>query len=108
MIRNFLSATVAMLALGFTAISAEDKKAEPKPLDGKIVCSKCKLKETADCGNVLQVKEGEKTVNYYLADNGKGEDYHVCTGEKAATVTGKVVEKDKKKTIESPKVVVKK
>lgn len=108
MIRNFLSATVAMLALGFTAISAEDKKPDAKPLEGKIVCSKCKLKETAECGNVLQVKDGEKTINYYLVDSGKGEDYHVCTGEKAATVTGKIVEKDKKKTIESPKVELKK
>ncbi len=104
MIRNFFSAGFAILALSFTAISAEDKKPDAKPLEGKIVCSKCKLKETAECGNVLQVKEGEKTINYYLVDSGKGEDYHVCTGEKAAKVTGKLIEKDKKMTIESPKV----
>jgi hypothetical protein len=108
MIRNFLSATVAMLALGFTAISAEDKKVETKTLEGTIVCSKCKLKETPACGNVLQVKEGDKVVNYYLADSGKGEDYHVCTGEKAAKVTGKIVEKDGKKTIVDAKVEAKK
>jgi hypothetical protein len=108
MIRNIFTAAIAVLALGLGAISAEDKKPDAKPLEGKIVCSKCKLKETAECGNVLQVKDGEKTVNYYLNDSGKGEDYHVCTGEKAATVTGKLVEKDKKMTIDSPKVTLKK
>ena len=107
MIRNFLSASVAILALCLGA-TAEDKKAETKTLEGTIVCSKCKLKETAACGNVLQVKEGTKTVNYYLTDSGKGEDYHVCTGEKAAKVTGKIVEKDGKKTIEGAKVETKK
>ena len=85
MVRYFLSTAVAVLAIAFCA-TAEDKKAETKTLEGKIVCSKCKLKETADCGNVLQVKEGDKVVNYYLTDSGKGADYHVCSGEKAAKV----------------------
>jgi len=104
MIRNFLSAVVAVAALGFTAFSAEEKKAETKTLEGKIVCTKCKLKETADCGNALLVKDGEKTVTYYLFDKAKAEEYHVCGGEKAGKVTGKIVEKDGKKSIEQPKV----
>jgi hypothetical protein len=106
MIRNLFAAAVVAI-LGF-AVSAEDKKAEPKTLEGKIVCSKCKLKETADCGNVLQVMEAGKTVNYYFKDNGKGEDYHVCSGEKVAKATGKVVEKDGKKWLTDAKVEVKK
>jgi hypothetical protein len=106
MIRNvIIAAAIAVLGFG---VSAEDKKAEPKTLEGKIVCSKCKLKETPDCGNVLQVKDGDKTVNYYFKDTGKGEDYHVCSGEKAAKVTATVVEKDGKKWLTDAKVEVKK
>ena len=75
---------VLALALGFSvvalsstvAVTADDKKAETKTLEGKLVCTKCKLSETDACGNALQVKEGDKTVTYYIKDKGKGENYH--------------------------------
>src|SRR4051794_26960908 len=82
------------------SVKAEDKKAEGKEvkLTGKLVCGKCALKETDDCTNVVQVKEGDKTVNYYIKDEGKKAEYHknICTAGKdgkAVTVTGKVSEK---------------
>ena len=56
----------------------------------------------------VQVKDGDKTVTYYLKDNGNKEKYHPCTEDKEATVTGKIVEKDGKKWIEDTKVEVKK
>ena len=53
------------LALGFcivavsqVAVTAQDKKGETKTLEGKLVCTKCKLAETDACGNALLVKEG--------------------------------------------------
>src|SRR5262245_61192815 len=100
------------LALGFgivavsqvATVTAQDKKDETKTLEGKLVCTKCKLSETDACGNALQVKEGDKTVTYYIKDKGKGENYHKCSGEQAAKVTGKIVEKDKKMYIEDAKV----
>ncbi|MDB5306457.1 MAG: hypothetical protein JWO38_659 [Gemmataceae bacterium] len=102
---------VLALALGFSivalsgvTVSAEDKKSEKKTLEGKLVCTKCKLGETEACGNALVVKDGDKTVTYYLKDKGKGEKYHKCSGEQDAKVTGKVTEKDGKKTIEDAKV----
>jgi hypothetical protein len=110
MIRATLAAAVAFGLLGFGGIRAEDKK-EVK-LTGTLVCGKCTLKMTPKCSNVLQVKEGEKTVNYFLDDKGNGETYHegVCGGEKVegVTVTGTVSEKDGQKHIKPTKVETKK
>lgn len=94
-----------VVALSGTATTtAQEKKDEKKTLEGKMVCTKCKLSETDACGNAVQVKEGDKTVTYYLKDKGKGETYHKCAGEQAVKVTGKVSEKDGKKYIEDAKV----
>lgn len=103
-----------VLALGFglaglSGVTADDaKKDDKKTVEGKLVCSKCKLSETEKCGNAVVVKEKvdgkEKEVTYYLADKGAAEKYHKCSGEKDVKVTGKVVEKDKKKVIEDAKV----
>lgn len=94
----------SVIALTSVAVNADDKKPASKTLEGKLVCTKCKLAETEKCGNALVVKEGDKEVTYYLNDKGKGEKYHKCSGEQSAKVTGKVVEKDGKKTIEGAKV----
>ncbi|MCS7020583.1 MAG: DUF6370 family protein [Gemmataceae bacterium] len=87
-----------------------DDKAETKTLKGTLTCTKCALKETKTCGHALIVKEDGKEIKYYLVDKGGREPYHgsVCTEDKPATVTGKVVEKDKKLYIEAPKVEVQK
>jgi hypothetical protein len=90
-------------------VKSEEKADKEVKLTGKLVCGKCALKETDDCSNVVQVKEGDKTVNYYIKDEGKKETYHknICTAGKdgkAVTVTGKVSEKDGKKWITGAKV----
>jgi hypothetical protein len=103
---------VLAIALGFSivtlagvSVSADDKKDDKaKTLEGKLVCTKCKLGETDVCGNALVVKEGDKEVTYYLTDKGSKETYHKCAGEQAAKVTGKVTEKDNKKVIAEAKV----
>jgi hypothetical protein len=112
MIRSIFAAVAVAAGLwAFGAVaSAEDKK-EVK-LTGTLVCSKCSLKTTPKCGNALQVKEGDKVVNYFLDDKGNAEDYHegVCGGDKIenVTVTGTVSEKDGKKYIKPTKVELKK
>ncbi len=113
MFRNLLLSLAGVFALVLAPAVAEDKKAETKTLEGSLVCSKCKLKETEKCGNVLIVKDAKdekKEVKYYLVDKGAKADYHaeICQEPKDATVTGKVVEKDGKKMIEDPKVEFKK
>ncbi len=109
------------LALGFaavtvagttTSVSAQDKKekVEAKKLEGTLTCTKCALSETKACGHALLVKVDGKDVKYYLDDKGGKESYHkaCCTADVAATVTGKITEKDGKKTITDPKVEIKK
>ncbi|MFO0935492.1 MAG: hypothetical protein U0798_03125 [Gemmataceae bacterium] len=108
MVRTLLGLMAAFTACLFVAsASAEDKGKEVK-LEGKIVCTKCKLKEADACGNALVVKDGEKTTTYYFDDKGEKEKYHVCSGEKAATVTAKCTVKDGKKVLSDAKVEVKK
>jgi len=104
------------VALGFSIVSLagmantsaadkkEDKKAETKTLEGKLVCTKCKLSETDACGNALLVKDGDKTITYYIKDKGKGEKYHKCSGEQDAKVTGKVTKDGDKMVITDAKV----
>jgi hypothetical protein len=112
MIRSIFAAVAVAAGLwAFGAVaSAEDKK-EVK-LTGTLVCSKCSLKATTKCGNALQVKEGDKLVNYFLDDKGHDESYHesVCGGDKLENVTviGTVTEKDGKKWIKPTKVETKK
>lgn len=84
--------------------SADDKEVT---LTGKIACGRCSLKEAKTCQNVILVKEGDKTVNYYLLDKGAGESYHseICgSGQKDGRVIGTVSEKDGKKWITPKKV----
>ncbi len=107
--------------LGFAAVSLsgvvsnapagdkEEKKDAKKTLEGTLTCTKCALGETKVCGHALIVKDGEKKVTYYLVDKGGREPYHknCCTEDVPGTkVTGKIVEKDKKFSIEEPKVVL--
>src|SRR5690242_19129901 len=100
----------AVVAAGLWAVravaTAEDKK--DTKLTGTLMCGKCSLKITPKCSNVLQVKEGDKTVNYILDDKGNGEDYHegVCGDGKieGVAVTGTVTEKDGKKYVKAMKV----
>src|SRR5579883_2322404 len=103
---SIAAALVALFVVGAAlADKKEDKKDSKKvTLEGMLQCGKCSLKETDECSNVLVVKKGGKTTNYYLKDDGKKADYHVCSKSKKAKVTGTVVKKDDKMWIEDPKV----
>ena len=97
------------VVLGFLALAqAADKEVT---LKGTMVCGKCTLGVCKKCTNVLQVKEGGKTVNYFIDDKGNKEKYHkaICPGgkEQEAEVTGTVSTKDGKKWIKATKVTVK-
>ena len=105
-----LMVIVAGLLIMGSGTLAGEKKGKEVTLKGDLVCGKCTLKETDKCSNVLQVKEKDKTVNYFLKDKGKKETYHSCApdSKKEATVTGVVTTVKGKKFITPTNVEVKK
>jgi hypothetical protein len=108
-----VAATLMLVVVGAlvagSGTNAGEKK--EKTLKGTLVCGKCTLGETKKCCNVLQVKEDDKTVNYFLKDKGAKEAYHkdICPegAKKDATVKGVISEKDEKKFITPSKNGVK-
>ncbi len=73
---------------------------------GEGKCAKCALKESDKCQNVIQVEEGGKTTNYYLAPNKVAKAYHktVCQATVKTTATGEVTEKGGKKILTATKI----
>jgi hypothetical protein len=74
---------------------------------GTVVCAKCTLKkaDAKQCQDVLVVKTGSTTAEYYISKNAVAEKFgHICTGEQPASVTGSVMEKDGKKWITASKM----
>jgi len=97
-----------LLLAGLTArVYADDSASKEVTMNGMLVCAKCKLHETKECQNVLQVEKDGKTVNYYLTQNKVSKAFHdnICQndGEKV-TVTGKVKEKDGKEILTASKI----
>ena len=81
--------------------------AKNKPQKGKVLADGPgrMLKDGSRRG--LQVKEGDKTVTYYLDDKGAGEEHHepICGGsKKEGTVTGTVEDRKGQKYIKPSKV----
>ena len=100
--RSALSVAVA-LAFVFAVVigvRAEEKKDNEVKLSGKITCSKCECKKTAECHTVIVVKKGDKVTLYYF-DDAANKKYHkgICKKGKPGSVTGKVSEEDGKKII---------
>lgn len=115
MLRSLLMfAAVAAIGCSSSGVATADPPApgQEVTVTGTLMCGKCKLKTEGfkECVNALQVKEGDKTVTYFLQDQGNSEDYHECgKGEKpGVTVAGLLSEKDGKKWIKPTKVEVKK
>ena len=108
-----MTKTLALLAslvalCGIVALTRADAAGE-KMLKGTLACAKCVLHEegATKCQSVLQVKEGDKTVKYYLADNETAQGAHPKVCHKAiegVTVTGTVMEKDGKMWITASKI----
>jgi hypothetical protein len=99
-------AATVLLAVSSSKLAAADPN-EAGRLTGNMVCAKCVLHETKECQNVLQVVEGGKTNNYYLAQNDVSKNFHdsICgtSGEKT-TVTGIFSEKDGKQILTASKI----
>ena len=70
------------------------------------MCAKCSLKETSACQNAIKVKEGGKTVTYYLVHNQVSKDFHknICTSTAKVTATGTVTEANGKLEMSPTKI----
>ena len=103
-ITNIMSMAFASFVLSAN-VSAAEAMGKEVTLKGTATCAKCDLGTAKECANVLQVKEGGKTVTYYLA--GKADmEWHknICKAPKSVTMTGTVTEKDGKKTLDVSKM----
>jgi hypothetical protein len=112
---TFVLTALAVGAWNLGLAVADDKPAGKEvKLTGALVCAKCGLKAEGvkKCTNALRVKEGEKTITYYLDDKGMKEKYHgdLCGGgeKEGVTVVGTLTEKDGKKWVKPKKVEEKK
>ena len=104
--KNALKVGLALaLALG---LAAAVQAGEEKTVSGKVMCAKCALKkaDASKCQDVLVTKsEDGKVDEYYIAKTDASEAFgHVCQSEKAAVVTGKVMQKDGKTWIAPSKM----
>jgi hypothetical protein len=85
---RIFSLLVGVLLLAGTSRAAE----ETKTITGEAVCAKCELNLQDKCQTVIQAKEGDKVVNYYLADTDAAKAFHprICHGPAQVTATGTV------------------
>jgi hypothetical protein len=101
--------TIAKLGLALALVVGlvAAATAADQTLTGQVMCAKCALKkaDAKECQNVLVVKNGDKTDEYYVEKNDVSTKFgHVCKGQKDAVVTGTVTEKDGKKWITATKM----
>jgi dihydrodipicolinate reductase len=85
-----------------TGAQAGEKKDDKKEvtLKGKICCAKCELGVETECMTVIVTKKDKKDVTIYF-DKASDKKHHasICAEAKNGSVTGTVMEKDKKKSI---------
>jgi hypothetical protein len=92
------------LVVGLVAVA---NAGDETTMTGNIMCAKCALKkaDAKECQDVLVVKAGDKTSEYYVVKNEVSKAFgHVCKDEKPAVVTGTVSEKDGKSWISATKM----
>ena len=101
------SVLAALLVAGITmAFTPKARAADSKTLTGEGKCAKCALKETEKCQNTVTVKEGNKSVTYYMVENEVSKDFHsnICKGPKKVKATGTVKEVDGKMQLTPTKI----
>ena len=94
---KILFLVVGALFLARTSWAAD----EAKTITGEAMCAKCELGLQDKCQTVIQVKEGDKVVSYYLAANDTAKAFHksVCEATAKVTATGTVSTVDGKQVL---------
>ena len=93
-IPNPLPLLISLILAGSSLASLADDK--PRTIAGDGCCAKCALKEKDACQNAIKVKDGDKTVTYYLVQNAVSKAFHknLCSGSDKVKATGTVKEVD--------------
>jgi hypothetical protein len=96
---------VACMSLIVGAAMAAD---EARTISGEAMCAKCELNLQDQCQTVIQVKEGDKVVSYYVAANAVAKAFHpkVCKGPEKVTATGTVGTVDGKQVLTATSIAV--
>jgi len=98
---NTILMSAAVVAFASGGFAAEETKGKTVTLEGTATCAKCDLGTEEKCATVLQVKEGDKTVTYYITgEPDKAFHKKICKKPKEAKATGVVSEKDGKQMLE--------
>ncbi len=95
-----------MLLLAWATAAWAAEASKEVTITGEAMCAKCAMHQGDSCQTVIQTKDGDKTVNYYLADNEVAKKFHdnICHANKKATATGTVAMMDGKEMLTATKV----
>jgi hypothetical protein len=102
---------LGLLACSLLFVRAARAADDTKTITGEAMCAKCELGLQDKCQTVIQVKEGDKTVSYYLAANDVAKAFHsnICKAPAAdVTATGTVATVDGKQVLTASTIDLKK
>ena len=104
--KTTIATALALAALaGLISVRAAEASNE-KTVTGTAKCAKCILKQSDSCQNVLEVKKGNKTTSYVLADNDVSKEFHknICKEAKEVKATFAVTGDKGKKIFTAKKI----
>jgi type 1 fimbria pilin len=93
--------TLSLIACGLMLTGIARAADETVTISGEAMCAKCELKLQDKCQTVIQVKEGDKTVSYYVAANDVAKAFHpeVCRAPADVKATGTIQTVDGKQIL---------
>jgi hypothetical protein len=104
------SRILSVIACAFALASLARAADAIKTINGEAKCAKCELKLQDKCQTVIQAKEGDKVVTYYVAANDVAKAFHpaICHGPALVTATGTITAVDGKQVLTASAIDVKK
>jgi hypothetical protein len=103
--KKTIATTLALAVACLISVNGAETPKE-KTVTGTGKCAKCLLKQSDTCQNVIEVKKGNKTTIYTLADNDVSKDFHknICKEAKDVKATFTITEDKGKKVFTAKKI----
>jgi predicted transcriptional regulator len=101
---------LGLLALALLLPGAARAADETITITGEAMCAKCELGLQDKCQTVIQAKDGDKVINYYVADSDIAKAFHpkICHGPATVTATGTIKTMDGKQVLTVSTIEIKK